>query len=334
MPVLIVAFILAEEKQVSFYREGIFQVELKDIDVEFLAKNPEHTSIRWIGHTEMSDAWLSKLATISEEFSNSSTEHALTPINIARGLVSIYERLPQWTVRTNSLSSEVIKLRSLFKHAFDPNQLLFNDLMNTEAFKSIQGIEFAVRNLQQNINELVNAYPRMLDRIRRNLLKRLYVTDTTERCLEQLRDRAKNILQLSGEFRLEAFITRLTNYQNTDEDIEGLASLAVNKLPKSWADGDYDKANLSIVELTRNFVKLETFADVKGRKNKRQAMAIVFGVNDEKSPIIYDFDISESEHEQVNDLVDQLTEVLNEDGMSDNVALAALAVVSERYAKG
>ena len=328
MPIFIVAFILAERNQISFYREGIFQVELKEIDVEFLGKNPGHTSIRLVESTKISRDLLSQLAKVPEDYSDNSKVHDITPINVARGLVSIYESLPQWTLRTNTLTDEVVKVRNLFKHAFDPNKFLFNDLMDLDVFKSIKETELAVKRMQCNIDELVNAYPRMLERIRSNLLQRLHVPDLTEIYFEQLRERAKNISQLSGDFRLEAFTARLVKYENTDEDIEGLASLAVNKLPKSWVDSDYDKANLEIANLARNFIQLETYAEVKGRANKRHAMAIVLGLNGKTSPIVHEFNIADADQERVTDLVTRLTSVLNKDKGSNNIVLAALAKMS------
>ena len=332
MPILVVAFILTEENQISFYREGVFQVQLKDIDVEFLAKNPDNASIRLVEKTKILNALLSQLATVSQKHSSDSSIHDFTPINVARGLVSIYENLPQWTLRTNSLSSEATKVRNLFKRAFDPNKFLFEDLINLEAIKSNKEIKSAVRILQDNISELVNAYPDMLNRMRCKLLKSLHVNEFTKD-FSHLRERAKNISQSSGELRLEAFITRLANYQDTDEDIEGLASLAVNKLPKSWVDADFEKANLEIAGLTRNFLVVEAFAEKKKINPKWSAKAIVFGDNSDISPIIYYFDVSDSEQEKVTDLVNQLTSVLNKDEMNNNIVLAALAKVSAEYAK-
>ncbi len=333
MPIFIVAFILSERNQISFYREGVFQTELKEIDVEFLAKNPDLTSIRLVEHTRISKDLLSRLATVPLEYADHSYVNDLTPINVARGLVSIYERLPQWTLRTNSLPEEVAKVRNLFKHAFDPNQFLFFDLVNLDIFKHIRETESAVENLQRNINELVNAYPKMLEQLRYDLMRQLHISEMIKQQFADLRERAKNISQISGDFRLEAFIARISKYENTNDDIVGIASLAVNKLPSSWVDSDQTRASLEMASLARQFIRLETYAELKGRTNKRHAMAFLLSTNGADSPVIHEFDVADVEQNKVNDLAAKVINLLGQDDQGSNVALAALAKVSAQLAK-
>ena len=52
----------------------------------------------------------------------------LEPIDVARGLVSLYDRLPPWVDRTQRLSANARRLRQLFKQASDPNRLIFDEI--------------------------------------------------------------------------------------------------------------------------------------------------------------------------------------------------------------
>ena len=54
--------------------------------------------------------------------------------------------------------------------------------------------------------ELRDAYPMMLSRLREVLLSELHVPNTSPAMLEELRARAKNVRELGGDHRLEAFI--------------------------------------------------------------------------------------------------------------------------------
>ena len=135
MPIFVVAFIFSQKNRIAFYREGVFQVNIREIDVEFLAKHPEGVSVRWIEHSQASKELLSNLAKIAKEFNQDFAIQDQSPINIARGLVAIFENLPQWTTRTNTLSSNAIQVRTLFKQASDPNRFLFDDLPNSISSK-------------------------------------------------------------------------------------------------------------------------------------------------------------------------------------------------------
>ena len=69
----------------------------------------------------------------------------------------------------------------------------------------------------------------MLHRLREVLLTELDVPNTSEAMLQELKARAENVRQLSGDHRLEAFVIRLARFLGGDEDMESLASLATNK---------------------------------------------------------------------------------------------------------
>ena len=335
MPIFIVVFILTQKDQIAFYREGVFQVEMKDIDVEFLTRQPENTSIRLIEQTQVSSLFLSRLAAIAQEFTNYPKFHECTPINVARGLVSIFENLPNWTIRTNTLSSNAISIRTLFKQANDPNRFLFDDLPNSiidrNQIDSI-GSHKIFDSVRNGVSELVEAYPKMLAQLRHNLLKELRVNEETDQSLQTLRERARNIAEVSGDFRIEAFIGRLSMIEYTTSHIEGLASLAVGKLPMMWVDSDFDKANLELAKLARSFIQIETFASIKGRTNNRQSWAILQNANGEASSVIQEFDVSDSELQVAIELANRLSELLNATSDIDkNIILAALAKVSAEF---
>ena len=334
MPILIVALILSQTNNIAFYREGIFQVKLKELDVEFLAKHPKDVSIRWIIQSRASKELLDKIAEVAKNYNKDLGNHDNSPLNVARGLVSIFERLPEWTVRTSTLSSDATEIRTLLKQAADPHQFLFDDLPNTLSqtlyTSSTTSVDIVISSLRRGLSELIEAYPKMLSRLRDNLLKELRVSKANDQSFLTLRKRAENVRELSGDFRLEAFIGRLAQYRNTFSDIEGLASLAVNKFPNLWVDSDYDRSNLELTALAQNFVRLETLARVKGRLSKRQVMAVILSGDDE--PTIHEFHVADTEYETVNQLVARIVRTLDEVPSTEkDTALAALATVSARY---
>ena len=336
MPILIVAFILSQHNKIAFYRDGVFQVQVKDIDVEYLTKHPEDVGIRWINPTQTSIEMLTSMAEIVKEFNDKSVINDQSPVNIARGFVAVFENLPQWTIRTTTLSSNATQIRTLLKQASDPNRFLFDDLPNS--FVNDFGVKNGINSkryfelIRSGLMELVQAYPQMLCKLRENILRELQVSGTRQNSIQRLRERADNVRHLSGDFRLEAFIGRLAQYRDTDVDVEGLASLATNKLPHLWADSDFDRANLELAILAQQFVRVEAFARVKGRSAKRQAIAIVVGIDQQQTSLIEEFEVMDDDQAEISELVNNLCDVLNCTTPVDrSVVLAALARVSAQY---
>lgn len=85
---------------------------------------------------------------------------------------------------------------------------------------------------------------------------------------------------------------------------------------------------MGLATLAQKFNRAEAFAHVKGRKDKREAMAFVVSVAGRPAPIFGEFDVSEAESEVVDDLVAKLTAQMS--GSDSKLVLAALA----RYGAG
>ena len=144
---------------------------------------------------------------------------------------------------------------------------------------------------------------------------------------EALSQRAKNVFGLSGDFRLDAFASRLTSFTGTHEEIEGVASLAANKPPRDWVDRDLDAAQLQIAELSQQFNRCEAFARVKGRADRRHAIAFVVGMPGSPKTMVEEFEIEDNDTQEVTSLAKDIREMLPETSQARHVALAALAHV-------
>jgi hypothetical protein len=189
----------------------------------------------------------------------------------------------------------------------------------------------AVSAVRDALVELQQRYRKMLDELRRLLLKELQVLDASE-SFPALRERAENVRDVSGDFRLNAFIGRIAQFQGTDADIEALASLAANKPPRDWADPDIDRAIIEIADLAQKFIRAELFARVKGRAQKRNAMAVVVGLNGRPSPLLEEFAVAEADRAEIDVLISRVSQVVEQvDTGRRSIILAALAELSARY---
>ena len=172
LPVLATAFILSQWRHLAFYRQGIFQARVTDLDMDYLTKDPLDIQIRWMDLSESSRQLLSDMAGIVRNLDDENTLSDLEPIAVAKGLVSIYDRLPAWVGRTQRLSSNAKRVRQLFKQANDPNRLIFDDIPQSlsggmDSVECLDLLEIA-KNVSDGLQELQQAYPSMLSRFERN----------------------------------------------------------------------------------------------------------------------------------------------------------------------
>ena len=254
---------------------------------------------------------------------------------MARGLVAIHDRLPPWIGRTQRLSGNAIRIRRLLRQANDPNRLLFDDipgLLGDADGGEAGRAQRAAEHIRTGLGELRDAYPAMLGRLREVLLSELQMPSASSAMLDELRARADNVRELGGDHRLEAFIVRLARFDGSDDAVEGLAGMAVNRPLHAWSDADVDRATVELADMAWRFVHVEAFARVKGRKAKRHAVAVIVGFDGQPVPVHDEFEIADRDLESVASVMESMDTVLRHSGESRReIVLAALAELSARY---
>lgn len=328
-PILVVAYLLSNKSELALYRTGTFRPTLNDVDVEYLAKDPSTVEVRWITVKGAVETLLSALASTVADLSPSALPDR-SPLSVARGLVSLYDGLPQWTKVTNSLPRSVLDVRNILKRATDPNRTLFDDLPRAMGFELGQLDDASISEMAESIRDslvtLVEAQDRMLSRLEVGVLRELGLVAVSDAELGQLRKRCMSVKGLSGDLRLEAFITRLGSYHGHQEEFVEIASLAANKPIKDWIDLDVDRVALELASMARKLLKLEAFARVKGRPAMRQAMAI-FVSSDTNETLFEEFEVSESDQAEIQRLAREISLSLRGE-TEERLVLAALASIS------
>ena len=338
MPILAAAFILSLRDKLAVYRCGVFRTKFDALDVDYFIKDAADIQLRWMNLSDAARRLLSGMAQIVRDIDGGNALANLQPIDVGRGLVAIYDRLPKWTTRTMRLSANAMAIRDLFKKAQDPNKFLFDDIPGLLGEKTTlsgdEGLGPVVERVREGLEELVQAYPLALHRLRDAMFAELRVPNASPQSIAELRGRAENIKQLAGDFRLDAFAGRLSTFDGSDKEFEGIASLAVNKPPRDWVDAEFDRAAVEIAHMARKFVHAETVAHVKGRKDKRHAMAVVVGMDGRPLPLFEEFDIADTDRAEVDGLIRRITRELDDaDTGQKNVILAALAEIISDYIK-
>lgn len=314
MPVLALAFFLAHRATLALYVNGVFTSELTEVVIDEWLLDPNCISFNYVSASSDKTAYLKAIADCVP--GHASRKRVDDPLEVARALVALVVSLPNWTKRTTTISSDAQAIRAMLLKASDPIKVLFSDLPTLLGEEDLTGL---TAKLQMVVREFQTSYGLVLDNIRISILQAL---DQVDGNLETLHKRAKVVKGIAGEFRLEAFVTRLETFDGSNSAIESLVSLATSKVPAQFVDRDVDVAMLQLATWAHDFRRAETIAPLRGRPSTRRAIGIVFGggMGLEASASI---DIDSKDSTTVSQLATKLIADLQ--AQSHEVALAALA---------
>lgn len=317
MPIIFTAFLMAHKGNLALYKEGMFIPRVTDADIDEYLQDPTRFSMRWILIDQEKTSILSGISDILAELGTATK--VSDPLEAARGLVALVIRLPSWSQRTNTISEMARRVRDTLLKASDPHKVLFIDL--AALLENNSGLSY-VEALKSPIEEIANAYDKLLKRIENSMLEAL---DASGEDLNELRVRAELLNGIAGDLRQDAFVARLAKHDGSKESIEGILSLAANKPPRDWNDRDIDAALLEIAKVALKFRQAEAFVSVKGRKPNSEAITIVIGTGAQTQTVSRSFSISDRQREAVDLTAERLTKTLISEGHTIEILLAALA---------
>lgn len=329
LPVYCLAYILSRTTNLAVYLDGVYRPIVDDFLVDRLQQESMAIEFRQIDFDKTRKSVLSGLAkVVSEDSGKNKQTH--DPLTVAQQLVATVMALPRWTHRTQTLTEDATKLRSIVMSANDPHRFLFDDLTQLGASEAgeltAKQIKLLIESIRVGLDEMTQAYPKMLGELRSLLLGELGCKANST-AYKTLAKRAENVVGLSGDYRLDAFATRLKTFNSKDDAIESIASLAANKPPKDWVDRDLDAARIEIASLAERFKKSEAFGRVKGRPDNRHSVAFVIGLAGSHETVVDEFELSQDDNKNVQNAVKNIEKVVLKSNLDKNVLLAALAQV-------
>jgi hypothetical protein len=332
MPILALALYITHRERLAVYRQGVFQPDMTELDVDMITSDAAHIQFRWIELSDAAQRILSGVAELATRLDPCGRASSGKPLDIARSLVATFDLLPAWTKRTTTISPAAQTLAGMLRYATDPNRLLFEDVPSFSqkaGEKSSGGNDKTVALIKNAFQELQLAYPNMLQDLETTMFEELEVRD---RKAHGIRERAANLQQATGDLRLKAFIQRLAIYKGSGADMEGIASLAIDKRPSDWVDADLTEARRRIGELAHDFKRHEEIARVTGRPDTRHRMAVIVPLDGAPRAMHTEFVVNAHDNVDVDLLIEKLDAALRRStSIKKNIILAALAQISSRY---
>ena len=207
---------LSRKNIIAVYKDGNYFPDIDDLLVDYLLKTPKSITLKLVDSDDISGHILPAITNVLNELQpKDKIDVNSSPLIIARKLVSIIDRLPPWVLKTKTLSKQAIKFREIVKSANDPYKLLFEDIekvfLDENLPKNVDKSTYMIKNFKETMLELMNIYPETMKGIALLLTNELDIPIATSTHLEKLRERAKNIKGISGNFRVDAFAARIAD---------------------------------------------------------------------------------------------------------------------------
>ena len=334
-PLLSSLFYITNKETLAYYREGIFITDFQDFDIDYFFKTPHLVELRWLDMDAQTKHLLTALATIPAELEKSEIV-SIEPLDVARALVATYDKIEPWAGRTNKVTDNAKKVRTLFKRASDPAQFTLNDLPSiygdVDLTKEVN-LNNLVSKIKDGLEELQTAFGNVIEEFKVLILRELGVPPgKSSSSIEELNKRALKIRGISGENKMESFIFQVSEITLDDENFKKLAWLILSKPIKNWIDQDVDRLMVEATRFAREFRNLETMASIKDRPETSYSFALINhskGRNNNSLPTV--FELNETELQSANDLVLSLKKITcqNKKNINKKTILAALSLLSE-----
>lgn len=331
-PFFVMAYLMTRMQSYAIYCEGIYRPSVDPLFIDYLMKSPRDIALRSMNFSAIGQKILAGVSAKLNKLHPNSTRLSETsePLEIARRLVATVMDVAPWVLRTRQISPNAIRLRELIKNANDPNKVLFDDLPNLfkehEVSLNKGDVQPIIEEMGRSLDEIVGTYPNLIEGFRNQLKEELDIDGKALIGSDEINFRAKNIMQVTGDFKLDAFATRLANYRGTVDDIEGIISLAADKPTRDWIDIDVNRAKVRVAELSQQFNHIEAYGRVHNREDYRQAVAFMVGISGKPRTFVREFTIKKTQHDVVERLEDELSSILFQDKkISDDLLLAVLA---------
>lgn len=327
---LMATYLLTRKSEVAVYLNGKYFPELNDLFIDYLIKETSNIEVRFIQNNLSQKRVLTTLVNVLEKFNLWDNCSSNSPLEISRSLVRFIDNLNPWVLRTKSLDAQTLRFRDILKKAHDPNKLIFDEISNLFNFDNGD----AKKSIENSLTELSNAYPNVINSFKTILFKELQVK-ATKNGIKSLAKRARNILNISGDYRVNAFSTRIVMFadnSNIENVIEGLMSLTINRPTHDWIDLDIEKSKIELAALCNDFRRTELYAHVKGKPVSRHAINIVTGLKGSNNVYGASIEILDDQIPLVETIKQDLKQVLS-DQYSSSIILAALSELGADYMK-
>ena len=331
IPIFLALFILINEEDVAIYQNGIFHRDFLGSDFRQIIKSPESFEIQYCKINGVRVDLFEKLVNVLKL--QTSEKRSPQLLDVVKPMCVFAAQLSGYAQKTNRISLEASLVRAALLNASEPATLLFRQLpaaCGCPTFGSgtaVDGeVDVFISRLKAAIDELREAYPNLLGRIRSSFLKLFDVPGSFAKVRADVANTATRLLIAVSEPRLKGFCMRLAD-RNLGDSLwmEALGSFVSAKPPSRWMDSDEDGFMPELSQFSSRFRRLESFAfDCAEKQDHALRLAVTQPDGSERERVVY---YSSAEGDTIEKLEKEIMERIDAVG---RIGLAAAARVCWR----
>lgn len=328
LPVLLISYMLSNQNSIACYLDDQYQTDIDDLLIDYLIKAPKMIGLLSVVESQIDQKWIGLLATKLNQTPELDKGGFVTdqPLSVARALVYIVDRVQKWTHRTKRFNRFTLQLRDFIKMADDPNKLLFESIPSL--FKKELTDEQKVDLIISSIHELTSAFPALMENLQNEMFKDLNIDCDEDKKYDIIKARANSILGKSGDFKTDAFISRLSTFSGNPQDMAAIVSLLIDKPTTDWIDQDIERANHKLSIMCDNFNRAEVYAKIQGANSGRYRIGLVTKGVSKTSSKFLNADVFEHEESLVENKFTKLSKEIA-DLNNERLRIAVLAKLIE-----
>ena len=336
LPLLLCAALLCHEDEVIVYEEDRFVTDLDAATLERMIKRPSDYRLR--GYRVAGER-----RAVVERFARGLRLGGTRPtlVNVVRQLYREFNRLPEYTRKTRTLSATAAGLRDTVRAGKEPERLLFEALPRLFGCAPLTAEEADPENAarffagwNQAMTAVSGAYDALLARTEAALLGSFGAATEGD-----LRARAALVLPGATEPRLKSFLLRLADAAPAPRFwLESVAAGVVGRPPNAWADTDAERFAGLLPPLLSAFQNLELIAfDRRGAPAPEEAaglrLTVTRDTGAESARVVV---VPRADAGRVEALSQRLLEVFNTllGGEHQDVRVAVLGHMAQEVLRG
>jgi hypothetical protein len=282
---LVIVALIVYSEEVALYEHGTFKPSLTGDICERLIRNPVNFEIKHFALRAGSRAELLTQIAVhlkiraGPQVKNGRVNSALT---IVSRLVGLMGMLPEYSKRTEFVSSDARLVRGELLQATEPDALLFSAIplalgkepIGPTGHYDVRAIRGIAMRTYRAMLELQQAYPKMLEEIRSTLQEQLRGPE--EGLRESLVVRARDLRGKVIEPALARLVAALiADIPGDDEWAEYVAMSVTGVPPGSWSDDDRRRFFGQLHDVGSTFRRIEALnADVRSRGESFEALRV------------------------------------------------------------
>ncbi len=340
IPIFLAAVFLNHIDSLCIYRDGSFIPILGEEHFELLVKQPSRFSVKCFEIKGLRAQVFKELEDILRKTSKEPASRGVrnrTLLSVVKPLYVFAKKLPQYTVKTKSISLQAQSVISTLLAAQEPDELIFSALPKACGLEPISINEddneekariFRLK-LVEVLREIQLAYEKLLTSCNNLIHHAFGIRLNKENLREDLRVRSSYLVDQCIEPILKRFLLAALETQTNNQDwLEALLMVIADKPVESWTDESLVNFEVKLKDISRRFINLEALRADKTSVNEGFEARRITITRPDGTDINQVVWIDNERKNQVESIVEK---ILKDESLKDSkLQLAVIAKLAER----